>query len=337
MKNGYKYSVCCAVYNCEKYVEEAICSFLYQTYTNIELILVDDCSTDNSYNICKRYNDLYSNIILLKNECNCGPLVTKCKAINNASGDYILFLDADDYLEHNAIEIINDNMNSNIDLIMFGCKKVDNNKKVIEEYKYEVGEYNDKNRNEFLMLVATNSIYNSICTKCVKNEIYKKIMDSCEGISINRGDDKYISSLLYKLTKNILILDNFLYNYRKNDQGITVKSDGNYYIEYLDKENMKNLIYNDFSISENEIQKYDKYQVKQFKSQLIKISTTKIEYSKIIKLFNDIKKESYYNNTIKRLLKDCKLPIEISLFTNNMYLLLIYMCKFKKFLYNLFK
>ena len=58
------------IYNCADTLDEAIESVLNQTYKNWELVMCDDCSTDNTYNIAKRYSDKYDNIVLLKNEKN---------------------------------------------------------------------------------------------------------------------------------------------------------------------------------------------------------------------------------------------------------------------------
>lgn len=89
-------SIITPVYNAEEYIDDAIQSVLSQTYSNWELILVDDCSTDNSVKIINKYlSD--TRIKLLMNKVNSGPAVARNKALDNASGDYITFLDSDDY------------------------------------------------------------------------------------------------------------------------------------------------------------------------------------------------------------------------------------------------
>ena len=81
-------------YNCEKFVEETIKSVINQTYSNWELLFVDDCSTDNSVAIVEGFND--SRIRILKNEKNSGAAVSRNYALREAKGDYIAFLDSDD-------------------------------------------------------------------------------------------------------------------------------------------------------------------------------------------------------------------------------------------------
>ena len=81
-------------YNCEKFVGETIKSVLAQTYTNWELLFVDDCSTDNSIEVVKSFND--SRIKIFQNEKNSGAAVSRNWALREAKGEWIAFLDSDD-------------------------------------------------------------------------------------------------------------------------------------------------------------------------------------------------------------------------------------------------
>ena len=89
-------SVVIPVYNAGKYLIPAINSILNQTYKNLEIIFVDDCSTDDSYKILKQYADHDTRIKLLKNQKQRGVSITVKKAIDMATGDYIARMDADD-------------------------------------------------------------------------------------------------------------------------------------------------------------------------------------------------------------------------------------------------
>ncbi|AUR51584.1 glycosyltransferase family 2 protein [Aquella oligotrophica] len=89
-------SVVMPVYNAEKYVAEAVESILNQSYTNFEFIIIDDCSTDNSFEILKRYRNSDNRIKLFHNETNCKLPTTLNLAIDHAVGKYILRMDADD-------------------------------------------------------------------------------------------------------------------------------------------------------------------------------------------------------------------------------------------------
>ncbi|MBO7502640.1 MAG: glycosyltransferase family 2 protein [Paludibacteraceae bacterium] len=87
-------SVIMPTYNCGRFIRESINSVLTQTYTDWELLIVDDCSTDDTESIVRSYND--SRIRYTRNEENLGAALTRNKALKNAKGRYIAFLDSDD-------------------------------------------------------------------------------------------------------------------------------------------------------------------------------------------------------------------------------------------------
>ena len=89
-------SVIMPTYNCGHFIEDAIKSVLYQTMNDWELIIVDDCSTDNTSAIVKPYLEQYKNILYKKLECNAGPAKARTEAIRMAKGQYVAFLDSDD-------------------------------------------------------------------------------------------------------------------------------------------------------------------------------------------------------------------------------------------------
>lgn len=84
------------IFNCESTIKEAIESLLSQSYKAFQIILCDDGSTDNTYNIAKEYANKYSNIILLKNESNKGLNYTLNKCLSKANSEYIARMDGDD-------------------------------------------------------------------------------------------------------------------------------------------------------------------------------------------------------------------------------------------------
>jgi len=98
-------SVITPVYNSEKYLEAAITSVQNQTYFNWELILVDDASTDGSANIAREFYTEDSRIKYLKLPNNSGPAIARNKAIEIAQGEYIAFLDSDDFWAPDKLEI----------------------------------------------------------------------------------------------------------------------------------------------------------------------------------------------------------------------------------------
>ena len=117
-----KVSVIVPVYNVEKYLKEAIESVLNQTYTDFELLLINDRSTDKSKEICEEYSQKDSRIVLLENNTeNHGPGPTRNIGLDNATGEFIYFMDSDDWIEENLLETCIDRMReTNADIVQFG-------------------------------------------------------------------------------------------------------------------------------------------------------------------------------------------------------------------------
>lgn len=96
-------------YNVEKYIEKCLESIFLQSYKNIEILIINDCSTDNSLKIIKEYintNETNFSISIIDQKNNNGPSISRNIGINNAKGDYIFFMDSDDRLREDAIELM---------------------------------------------------------------------------------------------------------------------------------------------------------------------------------------------------------------------------------------
>lgn len=128
-------SIVVPMYNCENYITKCIETILIQTYSNIEVILIDDGSDDNTYSICSKIigNDKRVKLIRKKNS---GVSDTRNIGIENSMGKYITFIDADDYVSNDYIETLYNNMiKYNADIIMSNAIDIKNEKKI---YNYRV-------------------------------------------------------------------------------------------------------------------------------------------------------------------------------------------------------
>lgn len=113
-------SIIIPAYNAEKYIERCIKSVLSQSCSSFELIIINDGSTDSTDKICKKLCALHSNCYILE-QTNMGVSVARNLGISRAKGEWIIFLDSDDYLEPNYVEIIEEYSSTtvNIDFMLF--------------------------------------------------------------------------------------------------------------------------------------------------------------------------------------------------------------------------
>ena len=118
MKNKEKVSIIVPVYNCELFVGDCLDSLIKQTYKNIEIILINDGSKDNSGTICEKYAKLDDRIKYISKE-NGGVSKARNIGLDNVTGDYVLFVDSDDWIELSTIEILMKEI-GNYDVIQFG-------------------------------------------------------------------------------------------------------------------------------------------------------------------------------------------------------------------------
>jgi len=167
MKNQPLVSVIIPTYNKSQYLREAIKSVLNQTYKNIEVIVVDDGSTDNTKEIVESFND--SRIIYIFQE-NKGPAIARNTGIKKAQGEYIAFLDSDDLWLKEKLEKQVDFMekNSEIGLLGTGCYEVTDKGKIIGKKIFPI-------KNKILQkdLIKYNSFIQS--SVMIRKEVFDKV------------------------------------------------------------------------------------------------------------------------------------------------------------------
>lgn len=131
------FSLIIPVYNMEKYIRECVESIVNQTFTDFEAIFVDDCGSDNSMKIVEEYADKDKRIKIIRNGVNKGVSASRNAALNFASGNYVLCIDSDDWIELNALEIFNNQLkkDSTIDSIWFDVYKYYDNTHSVDKDK----------------------------------------------------------------------------------------------------------------------------------------------------------------------------------------------------------
>ncbi len=114
-----KYSIIIPVFNAEKYLDTCLKSIFNQNYKQYEIVLIDDCSKDESPKICRNYAQQHPEIIFLQMPHNNGVSAARNLGVHHASGDYLLFIDSDDFIGENYFEMIEKQVGK-YDLLQFG-------------------------------------------------------------------------------------------------------------------------------------------------------------------------------------------------------------------------
>lgn len=160
-------SIVIPVYNVEKYLDECILSVINQTYKNLEILLINDGSSDSSYDICCKYSEQDNRIHVINKE-NGGLASARNVGIDKATGEYIYFLDSDDYIKETTIEkVVNYMKNNNLDLCYFSADVIieDNNLTWNKEMYKKNHYYNPNDGVTILKELIDNDEY--CCQNCM--------------------------------------------------------------------------------------------------------------------------------------------------------------------------
>lgn len=211
-------SILVPVYNTEKYLNRCIDSILNQTYSNIEIILVNDGSKDNSARICADYQAKESRVKFIS-QPNGGVAEARNRCLENATGDYILFVDSDDFIEPNMVKVLYD---------------------TIIKTKCDISVSGSDNQTEYLLHSDQSFSFESISGPTIIKEflehrrlrgmLWNKLIRSTlfEGLQFNTtvgyGEDALIMYHLLKKTNSICYVNMTLYHYVLNNDSISYQS-----------------------------------------------------------------------------------------------------------------
>lgn len=219
-------SIIVLVYNTQKYVTKCLNSILNQTYQNIEVIVIDDGSTDLSNSLIKRKMKRDNRITLIEHE-NKGTYLSRLEGYKKACGKYLMYVDSDDYILKDTIEIMHNNLKEyNVDIVHCQYKMIKNNKIVTPK--------NILNRNvvmhmehlepQFFDLLYKTSHCDSICRQLIKKRGVMKNVNKIES-ALNYREDLACNLKIYKEMKSFLFIPDELYVYNDNLEGLTHSKD----------------------------------------------------------------------------------------------------------------
>ena len=193
-------------YNSGIYIKRCLDSLLEQEYRVNEIIVVDDCSTDESTKIVKEYTKKYNNIILLENEKNMGVSYSRNRGIENTKSEYIMFCDSDDWYEQQATKKMMEKVEDGADFVFVGYYITYKDGRKIE------AKYNTFNNIEITKETCISYLPITSCAKLIKKSIlvehnikYPVGIKNCEELPVIPVAGFYAQKIVY--------IDECLYNY----------------------------------------------------------------------------------------------------------------------------
>lgn len=207
-------SVIVPVYNVELYLNECISSLINQTYQNLEIIIVDDGSTDKSGSICDSFKD---SRIKVYHKQNGGLSDARNYGLKFATGDYILFVDSDDFLDLNMINVLVENAISNIvDISICGYSKYYDSNKIIK-CQNETDNFKIEDLKRIEYLYDFNHYGVGVWNKLFKRELLENIKFPVGKVS----EDYFVMYKIFYKAKSVFYTSKSLYFYRQRQNSIT--------------------------------------------------------------------------------------------------------------------
>lgn len=210
------FSIILTAYNQENCLRRAISSVLNQTFQNFELLIVDDCSTDNTVELINKYIKLNKNVKLFRHSKNSSSHAARMTGVKNAKGKYVLFLDGDDFFFVDALEKLNNELitKKEFDVCEFSyVSRPDNKVNVPEPWN------GSKPRIDYYKSASPKV---NVWNKLYKTELLQEAFYSMKESYIRTGDDTYESICISYFTKKYIQSDIKILNYL-NEGGISFK------------------------------------------------------------------------------------------------------------------
>lgn len=208
----YKVSIVVPNFNGEKYIEETIKSVINQTHENWEMLIVDDCSTDSSIQIAKKYGAEDSRIRIFENERQMGAAFSRNRALDEAEGDFVAFLDSDDLWEKNKLEVqLKFMLEKDVDFCYSSYRLIDENgnklgrcTRVPKKVSYRKMLFHD-------------------FTGCLTVIYRRKLFQKIRSFDLKNNNDYGLFLQILKDARNACGIDQVLASYRIREGGISRK------------------------------------------------------------------------------------------------------------------
>lgn len=214
-----KVSVIVPIYNVEKYLDRCVNSIINQTYTNLEIILVDDGSPDNCPNLCDDWAKKDSRIKVIHKE-NGGLSDARNAGLDICTGDYVTFVDSDDLIDEKFVEVLlNIAKNKNAEIVSCGVKRFKDTIEKNENKVVEIKEYSSTKAIANTYKTADMEFVIS-CAKLFKSDIFDNLRFKVGVIH----EDEFVIHYIFDKVNKFVVTNQELYYYFYNDNSITIGS-----------------------------------------------------------------------------------------------------------------
>ena len=228
-----KLSIIVPIYNGEKYLKKCLDSILAQTYTDFELILVDDGSKDNSLEICREYERLDSRVVVFHKE-NAGLVAARKSGVSIASGEYIGFVDCDDFINEDMYsQLMGSALSNHADITVSELIVDYSDHSVRPSNLIPSGYYEGiAVSNEIIPKMLTHSgfmnfgIIPGVVVKVFKKEILENALPKVPDI-ITNGEDVAITAHSFVLAQSVSVIESAAYHYIQYDDSMIHKFNPN--------------------------------------------------------------------------------------------------------------
>lgn len=221
-------SVIIPVYNVDNYLKRCIESVINQTYYDLEILLIDDGSSDNSLDICQKYQTLDKRIKVIHHE-NCGVSVTRNEGLSMMRGEFLFFLDADDWIEPTCLQRMINEMKYGVDMVCCDFKVVEENNCDYDEFIH-FKHQGLKNRNECI-----DDYYNSLLyMRVIWGKLYRSsLWENQRFENICYSEDTKAILQVIQHVQNVYFINEPMYYYLQRVTGASHEKSINYYQDIL--------------------------------------------------------------------------------------------------------
>ena len=293
----YKVSIIVPVYNNERYIKECIDSIIKQTYENIEIIIINDGSTDKSEDIIKGYESIDNRVVYIKQE-NGGPSKARNRGIDESTGNYIMFVDSDDTVDKHYVEfMLNEAISKDYDILCCGYTDI-SKYGVFNISDYD--KYDTPNKDTFLELACKGT------GGVLWGKIFKKNIITQNNIELKEEifmcEDLIFILQYMTQCESFGSINKYLYNYnRLNDSSISSNISNNYIDNHIKVCKYIDQILTSSYINTLQINKIISNRIQSLVIVLLELeicNKSKLKINKIIQNINEIISNDYINSYI---------------------------------------